>query len=684
MQLSGIKAKLTLVIVLILVITAANLVGMNYWSTRNILLEDTAATLSAQAGHNADKLGMWLKTRTSEIAVLANTPEVVSDDRATAIAYLQAENRRNPIYAFFFLVDLDGNAELTTGAKPNVVDRPYFQAARAGKIAISDPLLSKVDGKPLVVIASPILRDGLVSGVLAATVSLGDMIDLVNKVKIGKSGYAYVVQHDGLTIFHPDVKLAMQQNALQDPATDASLRAILEKMIIGAQGTSTYATDGQERYAAFAPIPGTSWSMAVNVPSAEMTGKLGDLLRTSLLFLAVALGLAVILTLIVAGRFSRPLVKAVAMIEGLGRGELDRRLKLKGRDEVARLGQNLDAFADSLQHEILAAFEALAGGDLTFNAEGVIKQPQSRANLALNRIMRQIHTTTEQIAAGSNQVAESSQTLSQGATVQASSLEEISASLSQMAAQTGTTAQNANQANLLTTEVQQAAHKGNRQMQTMVEAMHAIETSGQNIFKIIKTIDEIAFQTNLLALNAAVEAARAGQHGKGFAVVAEEVRNLAARSAKAAEETALLIEGSVEKTRNGTGIATQTAEAFEEIVGGVAKVNDLISEIAAASNEQAAGISQISQGINQIDQITQQNTANAEESAAAAEELSGQALQLRQILQHFTLQSAERTARSRPLTATTNEIQWVMPAEPPAEESQRQLQLQRTPDERDF
>jgi len=264
---------------------------------------------------------------------------------------------------------------------------------------------------------------------------------------------------------------------------------------------------------------------------------------------------------------------------------------------------------------------------------------------SLREIIGQVKFAGDQIASGSAQVSDSSQALSQGATEQATSLEELNSSLVEMAAQTKTNAENASQADTFSNEAKDAAARGNIQMAEMVMAMEDINGAAQNISKIIKVIDEIAFQTNLLALNAAVEAARAGKHGKGFAVVAEEVRNLAARSAKAARETTELIEGSVEKSHAGNKIANTTAEVLSEIVGGVSKVSDLVEEIAASSNEQALGISQVNSGLDQIEQVTQRNTANAEESAAASEELAAQAHSLQETLSSFILPEDESKSR---------------------------------------
>lgn len=361
----------------------------------------------------------------------------------------------------------------------------------------------------------------------------------------------------------------------------------------------------------------------------------------------------VTLTLLVLAfwRFARgitvPLDQAATMLTEIENGRLQRRLNLAGSDEIAQMGRTLDRFADSLQQEVVTPLQQLARGDLTFTVTPRDEADQLRGSLRtlgndLNAMVGRIQTASEQIAGGSIQVSESSQTLSQGATETASSLEQIAASMTQITAQVQSNAEHADKATQLASAACQAATKGNERVGEMITAIRDIGASGQNTLKIIKVIDEIAFQTNLLALNAAVEAARAGAHGKGFAVVAEEVRNLAARSAKAAKETAELIEGTVGRTQRGMQVADQTGEALQEIVRVVDQVGQLVTEIATATGEQSEGVSQTSLGLSQIDQVTQQNTANAEEIAAAAEELSSQVMELRDMLARFTLREGRR------------------------------------------
>ena len=266
-----------------------------------------------------------------------------------------------------------------------------------------------------------------------------------------------------------------------------------------------------------------------------------------------------------------------------------------------------------------------------------ILEAMHNIRLTLSDALLEIDHASEQVSTGASQVSDAAQALSQGATEQASSIEELSATITDISNRIKENAANATEANTLSQEASEGVLSGNQKMADMIAAMNDIASTSNEIGKIIRTIDDIAFQTNILALNAAVEAARAGSAGKGFAVVADEVRNLAGKSAEAAKNTTLLIENAITAIGNGTKIAGETAEALRLVVekSNVSAVR--ISEIAEASTAQAEAVMQVTTGIDQISAVVQTTSATSEESAATSEELSAQAVTLKSLVGKFKL-----------------------------------------------
>ncbi len=256
--------------------------------------------------------------------------------------------------------------------------------------------------------------------------------------------------------------------------------------------------------------------------------------------------------------------------------------------------------------------------------------------LPLNQAIDSINGASIQTNGASQEISNASHQLAEGASRQAAAIEETSASIEELTSMTKTTTENAQGAQGLAEETRLKAESGSQEMQEMTIAVQSIKSASDDIAKIIKSIDEIAFQTNILALNAAVEAARAGEAGAGFSVVAEEVRNLAQRSAIAARETSDKIAESIQRSNRGVEISTRVSKTFQEIVERIRLIDQTISQIASASKEQSTGIGQINSAISELDKTTQSNAASSEELAAAAQELSAQANSLQDSIQDLS------------------------------------------------
>lgn len=338
-----------------------------------------------------------------------------------------------------------------------------------------------------------------------------------------------------------------------------------------------------------------------------------------------------------------PIRKISGVAIRMSEGDINQTLEKDKDDEFGDLIDDFTKMIENIGEQAKVA-EEVAGGDLTVNYtpasdKDVMGKALKKMVRENNKNLSVIRDAAARMASGANEVASASNSLAQGTTEQASAIEEITASIEEIANGAKLNAEDANAANELVQNTKDGAIRGNDQMKQMIKAMKDINESSENISKIMKVIDDIAFQTNILALNASVEAARAGVHGKGFAVVADEVRNLASKSAEAAKDSAEMIEDSIKKVEIGSKLAQETAVALEEIQESVENIAKLVSGIATASVNQANSVGQVNAGITQIADVVQTNSATSEECAAASAELSSLAGQLQHAVAKYKLLS---------------------------------------------
>ena len=395
------------------------------------------------------------------------------------------------------------------------------------------------------------------------------------------------------------------------------------------------------------------------------TSKMTDTVNTVML---VVIGVSILAliggSLIVTRMITAP-VNELDIVSGkIAAGDLDLEIRYDSKDELGALARNVNKTVLRLKDyatyidEITKVIGELADGELTIHLAcdyagefAKIKAALEHISDSVNDTMSRIHEASDQVSNGSDQVASAAQALSQGATEQASSVQEIAATINEISANVNKNAQRAKEAGDQASATAVELEHGKQQMSSMTEAMTEIDSSANEISKIIKTIEDIAFQTNILALNAAVEAARAGTAGKGFAVVADEVRNLASKSAEASKNTAALIGATIKAVKDGASIADQTAASFEKITRMSEESAAIVVEIAKASQEQAAAVSQVMLGIDQISSVVQTNSATAEQNAASSEELSGQAQVLKGLVGKFKLKGGASSGSSYVETA---------------------------------
>lgn len=380
--------------------------------------------------------------------------------------------------------------------------------------------------------------------------------------------------------------------------------------------------------------------------------------------MGIAIGVLVI-TLLISTYLTRSITRPLHELEKSAKqievGDFNIHVTYESKDELGNLAnafKNMTSILEDIISDASRLLSEMANGNFDVRTKAEKRYVGNFQNLLLsirklNRdlssTLGQINQSADLVASGSGQVSDGAQALAQGATEQASAVEELASTITNISHQIKTTAENAAEARTQSTTADQEAEECNKQMRDMIAAMEEITRTSNEINKIIKTIEDIAFQTNILALNAAVEASRAGQAGKGFAVVANEVRSLASKSSIASKDTANLIEHSIEAVERGTQLVDATAQSLVKVVDAVRTTSSKVDIIANAAEQQADAIEQVTVGVDQISSVVQTNSATSEESAAASQELSSQAEMLKRLVAKFILRAeyASGNASSR-------------------------------------
>lgn len=583
---------------------------------------------------------------TGSIARLSD-PEKTAEEKAAILNQKIADHNFDGGY----LLDSNG-IDVITGT--DLSDRGYFKESMKGNTYISTPAYSDVTKKVSYVVSAPLWEGGNPGtkpvGVVAYVPHGEFLNDIMRSIQVGKGGTAFMLDRNGITIADLDSSLVGVEDSIALGDKNPRLKkysAICKRMITGEDGTGTYSYNGKTKVVAYSPVPDSDgWSIGVAAVRNEFLGKFYLALALTVVFVIaftlVGIKQGVRLGKAVAG----PLVTAVDRLKLLAAGDIHSEVpEPTENDETATL---LNCMAETVQDlnkvisNISSDLAEIADGNFMISVDEDYKGDFAEISesfrviiRSLSDAMRDIDENAESVQKGAMDLAGASQLLAEGATDQASAVEELTATMTDISEKIHINAENAEKVRVVVTDMNNQIIESNEHMRRSTEAMDKIREASNKIAEIIGSIEEIASQTNLLALNASIEAARAGEAGKGFAVVATQVGTLSEQSTEAAKNTKVLIQNAIAAVGEGTKLANSTAESLLLVVDNAKIVSEAIDEIAVASDTQAEATAQITIGINQIAGVVENNSATSEESAAASSELSSQADSLKDLVGRF-------------------------------------------------
>lgn len=647
----GITVKLVAAIVVSVIIAVAALLAVVYDRMSQTLLQKSEEMLQVTTDRTLQETRAWMNRTLTMLETERDTIEYEDMSIPEMIEYIKHTVGKNDAYpAGLYVALTDGSlyhATFVPGPEFNALEKSWYLNGLDSEEFIMGDVYFDEDSQSYVVGASGVLKskNGVVRGVAAADVYLDSISNIVKNIQIEENGGVFLIDTRTDTIIgHRDEAIVGEKLG----EVEGGMYAYAEGQIkAGKTGLSLY----KDTYIHVAEVEGSSWAAVAYVSKEEVLSELHDLTVTMVVVSIIAVFVLMLLVIIQTRRIiGRPVKELSRVATRIAEGELDQTIRYRSRDELGVLADDFNQVTLRLREyikyidEIADTLMEIAKGNLAFVLESEytgefakIKSSLEEISVKLNRTMGQLRVSSRDVAAGAAQVSDSAVRLSQGSTEQAAEVEALAGHIGEVSDSVEQISKGAQKASGISREVRQGLLESNVKMQNMTEVIQKISDRSNEIHKIVKTIDDIAFQTNILALNAAVEAARAGEAGKGFAVVADEVRTLAGRSAAAAKETTELLGETISSMEEGVAAADDTAKSMLSAAKLAEEMDNLIGGIADYTKQQAVTAAEISHGIDQIAVVVQENVATAESSAAASEELSGQAAALRELVSKFRL-----------------------------------------------
>lgn len=651
-RLKSIKSKIILNTIVVTMLLAVVMTGILAVTANNLTNTVLTSTLEPFAKIAAQSVEGNLHLLGDRIFMLADNDTITSPETTREQKQAQLTQAASGIeFVWLGLYHPDGSLYIGYAGSPSAIKDGYLyeMLKTTGNLVIDD---TAVNGDDLTVaVGIPVFQDGKVAYYLAGAYRYDLLNDVLSNIHIGHSGYALIINHDGKIIAHEDTDVVFEGQTIDSLYTDdTAMHTLAQNIKAGEIGVTQIPVGGKQNYVAYAPVRGVNWSLAMLVPKSEFAATTNRAILYSMLVVGVLIALAILFITRFSNEISRSLSSVTDRIQGLARGDLSTPVEISNtKDEAHTLSVALrDTISDVSGYifKLREALTSLSQSNLNIQVHGefsgdfvVMKDSLNSIIDFLNEILANLKQSATLIEHGAREVSTSAQIVHVSSEQQSEAVSRLVTETERISSDIGVVNDNVETARTLTGEIVNRVSQGSEQMNNTLEAMERIRNNADEITKITKLMEDIAFQTNILALNAGVEAARAGAAGKGFAVVAMEVRELAAKSAQSSQQTAEMIAHSTAAVADGVKFAKLTAEFMEQIAGISGRISEITEELVASVRSEKEALEHVSGDISQISELARHNLDASRESAVLSEELSAYSQELADMAARFKLRS---------------------------------------------